>query len=892
MKPERWHQIDELFQAVLEREPAEQAAFLDEACAGDQALRKQVESLLASDEQAESFIETPAFKEASRLLADRQPESMVGRAIGPYQIVALLGAGGAGEVYLAQDARLCRRVALKFLPACFTRDEERLRRFEQEARAASALNHPNIVTIHEIGQSDDIHFITTEFIDGFTLRSRMATGRITLSEALDIALQVASALAAAHQAGIVHRDIKPENIMLRRDGYVKVLDFGLAKHAGPQGLTHTGSPATPEVKTGAGVVMGTTNYMSPEQARGLVVDQRTDIFSLGVVIYEMITGRPPFEGETTSDVIASILSREPPPLAQYSREAPETLDWMVTKSLRKDREERYQTAKELITDLRRLKHRLEVGGERERSRRPEPSSGQANMGTAGERLAPSSGVAEDRTSRAGYLISMVLRHTAAFAVLALTILVLAGAGIYWLAGRGKAINSVAVLPFINVSADPNTEYLSDGITESLINSLTQLPKLRVKARSMVFHYKGGEVDPQTVGYNLQVGAVVTGRLDTRGDSLNVQTELVDVATGSQLWGKQYDRKLSDLLALQEQIANEISEKLLLRLSGDDKKRLTRRYTDNAEAYQLYLKGRYHFDKRTTEGVRQSIGYFQEAIRKDPNYAIAYAGLANSYNPSDVVLPPRETMTKAKTAAARALEIDDSLPEAHTAQARVLLFYDWDWSGAESELNRALQLNPNYAEAHHMYSHYLIATGRTEESLAESKRALDVDQYDVLLNLHLGWNHIYVRQYDRAIEQLRRTTEMDPSFFRAHVHLGQAYQQKGMYKQAIAAFQNAMAVQGGSREAAVMLAHLYAVSGKRSEAIKILEDLKTRDKVSPYDLAIIYTGLGEKERALESLEKAYEERTGGLLLLKVEPIFDSLRPDPRFVNLLRRLGLAP
>jgi TolB-like protein len=396
------------------------------------------------------------------------------------------------------------------------------------------------------------------------------------------------------------------------------------------------------------VVMGTANYMSPEQARGLVVDQRTDIFSLGVVIYEMITGRPPFEGETTSDVIASILSREPPPLAQYSREAPEMLEWMLTKVLRKDREQRYQTAKELVTDLRRLKHRLEVEGELERSRRPESSSGQAIMDTAGERVAQSSGVAEYRTSSAGYLISMVLRHRAALAVLALAILVLAGAGIYWFAGRGKAINSVAVLPFINVSADPNTEYLSDGITGSLINSLTQLPKLRVKARSMVFHYKGGEGDPQTVGHNLQVGAVVTGRLDTRGDNLNVQTELVDVATGSQLWGKQYDRKLSDLLALQEQIANEISEKLLLRLSGDEQKRLTRRYTDNAEAYQFYLKGRYYFDKRTTEGVRQSIGYFQEAIRKDPDYAIAYAGLANSYNPSDVVLPPRETSPTAES----------------------------------------------------------------------------------------------------------------------------------------------------------------------------------------------------------------------------------------------------
>ena len=487
--------------------------------------------------------------------------------------------------------------------------------------------------------------------------------------------------------------------MLRGDGYVKVLDFGLAKLTEPQGVESDASaPAIDALKTNAGVVMGTANYMSPEQARGLAVDERTDIFSLGVVIYEMIAGRAPFEGQTASDVIASILSREPPPLARHSREVPETLERIITKALRKDTQERYQTARELVTDLRLLKHRSEVERELELSRPPESGRGQPIIDTAGERAVPSSGVAQDTTSSAGYLLTRVMRHRAAFAVVALAILGLAVAGVYFLGERGRSIESVAVLPFVNLGADTDTEYLADGITESLINSLTQLPELRVTARSMVFRYKGHAVDPQTVGRNLQVGAVVTGRLVQRDGNLNVQTELVDVANGSQIWGKQYDRKLSDLLALHEEITNEIIERLLLRLSGEEKKRLIRRYTDNAEAYQLYLKGRYYFDKRTAEGVRQSIGYFQEAIKKDPNYAIAYAGLANSYNPSDLVLPPRETMTKAKTAAARALELDASLPEAHTAQARVLLFYDWDWLGAESELKRAIELNPNYARS--------------------------------------------------------------------------------------------------------------------------------------------------------------------------------------------------
>jgi eukaryotic-like serine/threonine-protein kinase len=868
MKPERWQQIDRVFQAALEYQPDERAAFLDETCAGDPNLRREVEALLACDAEAESFIETPALKEASDLLEEQQAESMIGQVIGPYRILGPLGAGGMGEVYLAQDARLGRRVALKLLPACFTRDEAKVRRFEQEARAASALNHPNIITIYEIGQAEGIHFIVGEFVEGCTLRELLTSRRMTVNEALDIAIQAASALQAAHEARIVHRDIKPENIMLRRDGYVKVLDFGLAKLTELQEVeSDAAASAVGVLKTNAGVVMGTANYMSPEQARGRAVDERTDIFSLGVVIYEMIAGRAPFEGQTASDVIASILSREPSPLAPHSREVPEALERIITKALRKDSQERYQTAMELVTDLRLLKLRLEV----------------------------SSGVAQDTTSSAAYLITRVMRHMAAFAVLALAILGLAGAGVYFLGERGRSIESVAVLPFVNAGADPNTEYLADGITESLINSLAQLPKLRVTARSMVFHYKDQAVDPQTIGRSLEVGAVVTGRLVQRDDNLNVQTEVVDVANGSQIWGKQYDRKVSDLLALREEITNEIIERLRLRLSGEEKKRLVRRYTDNAEAYQLYLKGRYFFDKRTTEGVRQSIGYFQEAIKKDPNYAIAYAGLANSYNPSDLVLPPRETMTKAKTAAARALELDASLPEAHTAQARVLLFYDWDWLGAESALKRAIELNPNYAEAHHMYSHCLMPMGRTAESIAEARRALDLDPLDVLLNVHLGWAYLYGRNYESAIEQLRKSIDVDANFDSPHILLGRAYTLKRMYGEAIAALQRAMHLSGGTGGLPVAsLGYAYAVSGKRDEAIRALDSLKElykRNKVSSYDLAIIYTGLGEKERALESLEKAYEDRTGGLLLLKVEPIFDSLRSDPRFVNLTRRLGLV-
>lgn len=801
-----------------------------------------------------------------------------GTFLGRYEIRSSLGAGGMGEIYLAWDMQLERTVALKILPAEVAFDQKRMRRFIQEAKAASALNHPNILTIYEIGQEGSAHFIATEFIDGETLRTSLASNtRMEMGGVLDIATQVASALAAAHAAGIVHRDIKPENIMLRRDGYVKVVDFGLAKLTAKSSARPTvdSDPST-LIKTEPGVVMGTAQYMSPEQARGLTLDARSDIFSIGVVLYEMVAGRRPFEGATISDMIVSILERKPPTLATYGREIPETLEWIVSKALRKDREERYQTAKDLATDLRKLKQTLEIDAELERSKHSGTGGGVASAVKGGRAAAePVKRLAKisDLSSTATPVLKRRTR---------------------------KAIDSLAILPLVNASGDPNAEYLSDGITESIINSLSQISKLRVMARSTVFRYKGREVDPQTVGRELGVRAVLTGRALQLGDSIVIGTELVDVADGSQLWGEQYRRNFSDIFALQEEISREISEKLRLKLTVDEKKRLAKRYTENTEAYHFYLKGRHYENKFFNEAaIRRAIECFQQAIDRNPTYALAYVGLADCYIRLSTfnVTPSKEGFAKARAAVMKALEIDDTLAEAHTSLARIKSSFDWDFPAAEEEFRRAIELNPNYATAHHLYGRHLMIMGRFDEAAVEIGRASELDPLSLPINVDLSAPLFFARQYDRAIESLRETLEMDPNFALAHGRLGAAYEFKGMYEVAIAEYQRLMELFGDGEDnpgILAALAHVYAASGRGDEARDILNRLKEqshRGYVSPYDIAEVHAALGEKDHAFEWLEKAYEARSSDLRFLKVSQFMDSLRLDPRFADLLRRVGFA-
>jgi eukaryotic-like serine/threonine-protein kinase len=832
-----------------------------------------------------------------------------GTKLGRYEIRSKIGEGGMGEVYLALDTELDRTVAIKILPEALASDRQRLQRFIQEAKAASALNHPHILTIHEIGTAGDSRFIATEFIDGDTLRQRISTG-IKLIEIVDIGIQAAGALAAAHSAGIIHRDIKPENIMVRRDGYTKLLDFGLVKLTEPHGLiSDPEAPTKAMVNTGAGTVMGTANYMSPEQAKGTSVDARTDLWSLGAVLYEMITGRAPFSGETPTETISLILQKEPAPLTRFAHDVPAELERIVTKTLTKDREERYQTAKDLVIDLRNLKRKLEVDAELDRTVPPEVRIAATTRTAGSDRSAPdtASGAvaatmptgAAPAVSSAEYIVTGIKRHkTAAALVVVVFVIGAVGLNAYLHARNTEvAIESIAVLPFENQNHDPNVDWLSDGVTESIINSLTQLSNLRVIPRNSVFRYKGKDSDPLTVGKELGVRAVLTGRLLQRGDNLIVSSELVDVRDNKQLWGEQYSRKTADALAVQQEIAREISERLRPRLSGEEQRQVAKRETTNPEAYQLYLKGRYYLEKRTKEGTDRAIEYFQQAIDRDPNYALAFAGLADSYMLLVVAIPrssfpPKEGFPKAKEAAMRALQIDDKLAEAHTSLAHIKLVYEWDWAGAEREFKRAIELDPNYATAHHWYGFDLAAVGRFDEAIIEIRKAQEIDPLSLIINANAGWIFYYARQYDQAIEQESKALEIDPNFAIAHGRLAQAYEQKGMNKEAVEEYLKAETLLGENQEEIAALRQAFTVAGMKGfwqKELGLALERSKRQLVPKTIVAGYYAHLGEREQAIQWLEKAYEERNVPISL-KVDPRWDGLRSDPRFADLIRRVGL--
>ncbi|MGH9368185.1 MAG: protein kinase domain-containing protein [Thermoanaerobaculia bacterium] len=787
-----------------------------------------------------------------------------GSRLGPYEVLAPLGAGGMGEVYRARDTRLGREVAVKVLPAEFSADPARLRRFEQEARAASALNHPNILTIHDVGTHGGVPYVVTELLEGETLRGGLAAGALPPKRALGHALQIAHGLAAAHEKGIVHRDLKPENIFVTRDGRLKILDFGLARlvSAGQSEVVRTELP-TESPGTDPGVVLGTLGYMSPEQLRGQPADARSDIFSFGAILYEMLSGRRAFRGSSAADTIGAILKEEPPELSGTHRGISPGLERVVRHCLEKDPEQRFRSAHDLAFDLEALSDGLAVAP----AGRPARAARRRWMGVAA----------------------------------AVGLLLLIAAVVVRLRPRSGAIDSLAVLPFVNESADPETEYLGDGITESLINSLSQLPNLRVVSRSSVFRYKGKNSDPAAVARELGVRAVVTGRVMQRGGMLSIGAELVDTRGNRQLWGEQYNRKFADVLAIQEEIARQISENLRLRLTGEEQARLTKRATANPEAYQAYLKGFHHARKYTREDVSKGMEYFRQALALDPNYAPAYAGLAYIYvsGLADWYAPAKEVFPQAKEAALKAVELDPSLAEAHTFLAVAKLLYDYDWAGSEQEFRRALESNPADASTHYWYGVYLVALGRFEAGMQEIKRALELDPLSLEINNSLGMLFYYWRRYDEAIEQLRRTLELDSSYFFADMVLGQVYEQKGEFRAAAAAFERARWVSAEAGESPPeILAGLIrsdALAGNRAAAMKRLEELKrlmTQRYVSRHDLAVASLALGEKEQALDWLEKAYEDRNWWMPFLKVDPRFDALRSEPRFQALLRRIGLPP
>ena len=845
----------------------------------------------------------------------------VGTKLGRYEIRSQIGEGGMGEVYLAEDTQLDRKVALKILPADLAANQDRMRRFKQEAKAAAALNHPNIAHIYEIGEHDGTTFIAMEFVNGVTLREKIHQENTELKVLIKHLLQVAEGLAKAHGSGIVHRDLKPDNIMITRDGHAKVLDFGLAKLIEGQGDGETGTvgdedptialtpgvtpsplpPVSPSL-TSPGVIMGTVGYMSPEQAQAKPVDQRSDIFSFGCLLYEAATGRKPFAGDSVVDTLHKIIHDPAPAITDFNPSASPELQRVIRKCLAKEPEKRYQTIRDTANDLEELLEEMKGMSEIVRSVAPATSTtANSAPGSTAEdvRVQSTASGNQQSASSAEYVITGIKRHKLTV-VIALVVLVGGAVGLflYLRAPNTEApIASIAVLPFQNKSSDADTEYLSDGLAESLIYRLSQLPNLKVSPTSSVFRYKGKETDPQTIARELGVDSVLTGRITQRGDNLTISVNLVDTRNGKSLWGEQYERKMSELLATQREIAAEITNNLKLKLSGESEHKLAKRYTNNDEAYQLYLKGRFHFAKRTKVDILKGVEYFQQAIQLDPNFALAYAAIAESENSlgKNADLPPKEVFPRAKVAAIRALEIDPTLAEAHGALADSLAIFDWNWAESEREFGKAFQLDSNVSYIHLTHGvSYLVPSGKADEAVTELRRAVELEPLSLISNAIFGLSYLYARQNDKALEQGKKTYDLDPSFRFGRQYLGFTYIVLGRYDDAVALAEEGLKTFPMAQEYLVIAGLAHAKAGHRREAEQYLDrfrDLAKTGYVRTSYVASIYAALGDKDKAFAELEKSFEEKDFWLPRIKLDPFMDSLRDDPRFRDLLKRMGLA-
>jgi eukaryotic-like serine/threonine-protein kinase len=868
MDRERWQELDRILEAVLDLPAADRSAFLTTACGGDKELLREVEALIAAHDAQDNFVERSYWNDGMRLLAGDDASTVIGETLGNYRVVRRLGTGGAGEVYLAEDSRLARPVAIKLLAPCWAVDQDSMQRFRQEALAASALNHPNILTIYEIGEWHGRDFIVTEFVDGLTLREYLEANRPAIFVSLEIALQIASALATAHNAGIIHCDIKPENVMVRPDGLVKILDFGIANSGKPG----TASVSEQRPPTTTGVVIGTAAYMSPEQARGQTVDAGTDIWSLGVVLYEIIGGRLPFPGVTPADRIAAILEREPEPLRVLRQDVPTELERIVSRALAKDRSERYRDVGAFAEDLRQLRDELRDGRLR---------------------------MLRSRRWMLGGSLALAAGFTAA----------LAG---YWYSYRGdhghskravvpdpEAIGSLAVLPLMNGGGSSDTEYLADGITDSLINDLSEIPRLKIMSRDSVFHYKGHSVDVHKVGEALRVQAVLTGSLIERGDRVIVTIELADARDSRHIWGERYERQLASISGLQHDIARQITGELRLRLSAEEKSRLVRVHTNNSDAYLSYLKGLYYWLKHAPEDFQKSRLYFEQAIEADPGYALAYSGLGSYYGfaSSWGLMDPEEGWPKAEAALSKALELDPRLPEARHLRAGIQWHYRRDWASADTEFRSAIQLNANDAEVHNHYAAFLSAQGRFDDAISELRDTLTLDPLSTRYSSRLGQTYYFARRYNEAIGQYRQALELDPKDALVHEWLGDAYQRLGDERGALAEWRAALTLRGDAalakRISEISTTRGFAAAVRALAQSKLERSIRQKNRgefVPAIDYARAYFSLNQTEKGMQWLERAYHERNRFVFFLNTDPFYDPLRGDARFDAIVRSVGV--
>lgn len=789
-------------------------------------------------------------------------------------------------MYLAQDtSALGRTVALKILPAEVASHKERLQRFTQEARTVSNLNHPNILTVYEFGQTESACFIATEYIEGVTLRQHLSDRRLKLVDVLDVAIQITAALNAAHEAGVAHRDLKPENVMVRKDHIVKVLDFGLAKLSESEPVIHgpigTEDATLVQVNTTPGVVMGTVSYMSPEQSVGKDIDQRTDIWSFGVVLYEMIAGCLPFQGSDIHRQIIAIQESEPLPLSQQVNGLPERLEEIIAKCLAKDKNERYQTAKDLLIDLRNLRRKLDVDAEIERT-----------VATSDLSAPSTQPAASNRTSSAEYIVSGIKQHKFIAIVALVAIVVVAIGGVaYFRAYRTEAvIQSIAVMPFVNESGDADVEYLSDGMTETLISSLSQIPNLNVKARSLVFRYKGKEFNPQIIGKDLDVQAVLNGRVVQRGPDLSVYLELVDAATGNLIWGDQYTRKQSDLVSLQRDLARDVSSKLKRKLSGSEEQRVTKNFTENSEAYKLYLQGQFLANRRTPKDSQRAIECFQQAVNLDPKYASAYVGLGIGYSYLAIYgySPAKDVFPKAREYATKALELDSSLAEPHLTLGIIAFVLDHDMVAWERENKRALDLNLYSTDAHRLEATRLLFLGKTQEAIAEVRWALKIEPLSVAGNINYSYCLFYAGRIDESEAQTKKTIELLPEFWMAHYYLYNIYRYQRRYAEAVEELAKAKEY-WGEPEAGRLIRERFAKDGWQG-LLRAICAQPQQFKFWQYDLATFYAEFGDKDNAFAKLNQSIDDHEQFIGFMKVDPFMNPLRADPRFLEVMKKAGL--